>query len=618
VQANTVHPVVRRNAAVALRGVRERDSLGEIEAIRKHLRRTMHFVQDPVPYSELFTSARHLDTDPLGDCDDYTLRGATLLGSIGYVTDAEIISTNRDHTWSHIYLIVYFPSRTQNREISFDASLECPLGYKVPEKYVTRRTRVPLIGPWDGRIIDFPVARNAPGMPSMNGLAWVPLPNGGISPAYPPNPRGLNPGGVVVTGTSEEDGRIVWTADADLMPMVRSTPRTRAWIGRTGWKGRSVNRGLDPVMGRAARIKHSTFQGSDTIENVIEESLSGMGLGYGIPWGSSEVIEGYPGLGWSLHIPQVIQNAAAQIKANPVYQQVVHSPVVQMVQSVATQAAHATYVNATSAGKSITAAEQQALAAGKHVLDEAKKTAKKAASALKLTPLKKVILYVTTVPFPAGFALALPVVKKHKAEILAECPPSIRDFFIGMEQKLDDLFGGKTETLSGIPGIGGAFEDMDEWECLSGSLGAATWSDFKKKVAQAYDHLSPTDRKLLILLAVVLLIIIIIVTVYTVGAGTAFSIKGAVLAVQAAFKSFFLYIGWGGASMLFGMIVAWFKQKPSTPANVASTSTVVPPPPTPAQAKVITREILSEEPTHPVVKYGLPFGATAAAALLAL
>lgn len=92
--------------AVAL--VRERDELGEIEAVFRYVQNNVRYVKDISGIETLSTPVQTLETAQ-GDCDDQSTLLAALLESIGYETMFKLTGYHGPD-FEHVYVAVLAPN----------------------------------------------------------------------------------------------------------------------------------------------------------------------------------------------------------------------------------------------------------------------------------------------------------------------------------------------------------------------------------------------------------------------------------------------------------------------------------------------------------------------------
>ena len=115
-----IRDVYVRNKAVEIikqAGVRGHDELGEIRAITRWVQTNAHYVKDPYAVEFFYTASRQIreieQGKHSGDCDDFVILGASLLGSLGYPVGALIVDSNNDGVFNHVMLVTktFSPTR---------------------------------------------------------------------------------------------------------------------------------------------------------------------------------------------------------------------------------------------------------------------------------------------------------------------------------------------------------------------------------------------------------------------------------------------------------------------------------------------------------------------------
>lgn len=147
--------------AMRLYGARERVAEDEIHAwfdyLRAHARYTPaslgYRIGDdgrPLPLTQVLIRPAVLFRRRLGDCTAFAAAASAGLGIAGYDSDLVLISTKPDGVPSHIYNRIWYPARTHQRAVAFDAAAPHPLGWEVPSNRVTWSAIIPAFAPWSG------------------------------------------------------------------------------------------------------------------------------------------------------------------------------------------------------------------------------------------------------------------------------------------------------------------------------------------------------------------------------------------------------------------------------------------------------------------------------------
>jgi len=133
-------------------GVREKDKLGEVDAIHQWVMQHLRYVNDPL-WQEFITYPETLAFDQKdGDCDDHAVLEAALLGAIGIRTRFVTVAP-KPGPMSHVYLQANVTSDDGTgtgarvaRWIDLDPIMkDQPMGWAVPNPYA--RTIFPLNSP---------------------------------------------------------------------------------------------------------------------------------------------------------------------------------------------------------------------------------------------------------------------------------------------------------------------------------------------------------------------------------------------------------------------------------------------------------------------------------------
>lgn len=123
-------PRLRELALAIVReaGAAERDQRAEVEAIHQWMQRSIRYVYDPVGV-EFVSQPEHLAfVQRDGDCDDFSVLEAALLGTLGIVTRFVVVGV-RSAAFEHVYL----EARIGARWIPLDPIVKHqPAGWEVP------------------------------------------------------------------------------------------------------------------------------------------------------------------------------------------------------------------------------------------------------------------------------------------------------------------------------------------------------------------------------------------------------------------------------------------------------------------------------------------------------
>lgn len=103
IRAGIKSPAIRQKAVQVIKaaGVRPYDRRAEVNALFSYVKSTFRFVQDPTLVELIHTPEKLLEIRS-GDCDDFTVFLASLLGAVGYETRVAIVGPGKD-VWSHTF-----------------------------------------------------------------------------------------------------------------------------------------------------------------------------------------------------------------------------------------------------------------------------------------------------------------------------------------------------------------------------------------------------------------------------------------------------------------------------------------------------------------------------------
>ncbi len=130
-------PFVRQKAIDIIKqaGVQDRDKYGMIKAVYDYLQKTVSYVEDPKDIEFMQRTQRLLDDTKAGDCDDFTISGASLLLSLNVDVRLKIVGTESPNYFNHIYL----QANDGNKWVDFDPIyLSRQLG-QAPTRILTER-----------------------------------------------------------------------------------------------------------------------------------------------------------------------------------------------------------------------------------------------------------------------------------------------------------------------------------------------------------------------------------------------------------------------------------------------------------------------------------------------
>ena len=124
-------PAIKKRAATLVRGTDEK----EIQAVFSFIKNNVKFREED---GERFQDSRASLALGYGDCDDMVTLAASLFHHLGFPLRIRVVGTKGDMDFSHVYLKVGLPKRRPTRWISFDPSVDRPLGWDIEsEKKIT-------------------------------------------------------------------------------------------------------------------------------------------------------------------------------------------------------------------------------------------------------------------------------------------------------------------------------------------------------------------------------------------------------------------------------------------------------------------------------------------------
>ena len=109
VQSSFLHPLIRRQAADAVRHCDSADTRCQCASILSFVQRSMRYVKDPVGVEALHDPIAIAHDvakggKPFGDCDDFSLYIAALLKSVGISCSFKAVGFNGGRL-SHVYVV---------------------------------------------------------------------------------------------------------------------------------------------------------------------------------------------------------------------------------------------------------------------------------------------------------------------------------------------------------------------------------------------------------------------------------------------------------------------------------------------------------------------------------
>ena len=131
IRESTSDPAIKKRAATLVRGTDEK----EIQAVFSFIKNNVKFREED---GERFQDSRASLALGYGDCDDMVTLAASLFHHLGFPLRIRVVGTKGDMDFSHVYLKVGLPKRRPTRWISFDPSVDRPLGWDIEsEKNIT-------------------------------------------------------------------------------------------------------------------------------------------------------------------------------------------------------------------------------------------------------------------------------------------------------------------------------------------------------------------------------------------------------------------------------------------------------------------------------------------------
>ena len=131
IRESTSDPVIKKRAATLVRGTDEK----EIQAVFSFIKNNVKFREED---GERFQDSRASLALGYGDCDDMVTLAASLFHWLGFPLKIRVVGTKGDMDFSHVYLKVGLPKRRPTKWISFDPSVDRPLGWDIEsEKKIT-------------------------------------------------------------------------------------------------------------------------------------------------------------------------------------------------------------------------------------------------------------------------------------------------------------------------------------------------------------------------------------------------------------------------------------------------------------------------------------------------
>ena len=131
IRESIADPAIKKRAATLVRGTDEK----EIQAVFSFIKNNVKFREED---GERFQDSAASLALGYGDCDDMVTLAASLFHWLGFPLKIRVVGTTGDMNFSHVYLKVGLPKRRPTKWISFDPSVDRPLGWDIEsEKKVT-------------------------------------------------------------------------------------------------------------------------------------------------------------------------------------------------------------------------------------------------------------------------------------------------------------------------------------------------------------------------------------------------------------------------------------------------------------------------------------------------
>ena len=131
IRESIADPAIKKRAATLVRGT----DLKEVQAVFSFIKNNVRFREEE---GEIFQDSAATLARKYGDCDDMVTLGASLFYHLGFPLRIRVVGTKGDMDFSHVYLLVGMPKNKPKKWISFDPSVDRPLGWDIAsEKTVT-------------------------------------------------------------------------------------------------------------------------------------------------------------------------------------------------------------------------------------------------------------------------------------------------------------------------------------------------------------------------------------------------------------------------------------------------------------------------------------------------
>lgn len=122
--------------------VPEKDTMAEINALYKALRRDVRYTSDVVGVDTYAHPKRTLEMGG-GDCDEASATACAVLMAVGIPCRFEVLRTKDSATWNHIQAAAGLPKSNPTKWIPFDASVPMHAGWEAPKSMVAEKRIYP-------------------------------------------------------------------------------------------------------------------------------------------------------------------------------------------------------------------------------------------------------------------------------------------------------------------------------------------------------------------------------------------------------------------------------------------------------------------------------------------
>ena len=128
-------PVIRSRAASLVKNIRPGQDEKELQAVFRFIKNNVRFTEEP---GEIFQDSSTSLKLGIGDCDDMVILASSLMYHLAFPLRIRVVGTKGDQDFSHVYLLVGTPKNNPQKWISFDPSVDRPLGWDIQsEKKIT-------------------------------------------------------------------------------------------------------------------------------------------------------------------------------------------------------------------------------------------------------------------------------------------------------------------------------------------------------------------------------------------------------------------------------------------------------------------------------------------------